>query len=120
MGFLYYGHYAQYYEIGRVEMLRSLGTTYKIMEEDLGILMPVTTLQQRFIRPAYYDDELTIKTTLRKLPTEFITFHVEIYNPDQELVNAGSVKLCFVQKGSKQTVGCPLLLLEKLKPYFND
>ncbi|NNE30279.1 MAG: acyl-CoA thioesterase [Saprospiraceae bacterium] len=119
MGYLYYGHYAQYYEIGRVEMLRSLGMTYKSMEKDLGILMPVMSLQQRFVRPAYYDDELTIETTLRKLPGETITFYVEIFNPDSQLVNAGSVKLCFVEEKSEKTVNCPDQLLERLKPIFD-
>ena len=116
MGYLYYGNYAQYYEIGRVEMLRSLGLTYKSMEEEEGIMMPVVSLQMRFVRPAHYDELLTIKTGLRKLPEHFIVFQVEIFNEKMKLVNAGSVKLCFVEKAKNQTVAAPVCLLEKLKP----
>ena len=120
MGYLYYGNYAQYYEIGRVEMLRSLGLTYKSMEQEHGIMMPVMTLQQRFVRPAYYDELLTIRTGLRKMPDHFITFHVEIFNEKGKLVNGGSVKLCFVDVKTNKTVNAPAYLLEKLRPYFTS
>lgn len=120
MGYLYYGNYAQYYEIGRVEMLRSLGLTYKAMEQEHGIMMPVMTLQQRFVRPAYYDELLTIRTSLRKMPDRFITFHVEIFNEKGKLVNGGSVKLCFVNVKDNKTVRAPVYLLEKLRPYFSS
>ncbi len=116
MGYLYYGNYAQYYEIGRVEMLRSLGLTYRAMESEHGIMMPVMTLDMRFVRPALYDELLTIRTTLRHLPQQFIRFYVEIFNEKNKLVNGGSVKLCFVQNG--QTIPAPSFLLEKLYPYF--
>ena len=118
MGYLYYGNYAQYYEIGRVEMLRALGLTYRNMELEMGIMMPVVSLQMRFVRPAYYDEELSIRTQLRKLPDQFITFHMEIYNAKNELINAGTVRLCFVQVASGETVEAPPFLLEKLKPHF--
>ena len=120
MGYLYYGNYAQYYEIGRVEMLRSLDLTYKSMEEEHGILMPVMTLQSRFVRPAYYDELLSIRTTLRKFPDKFITFHVEIFNEKEELVNGGSVKLCFVDRDTQESIHAPAFLLEKLRPYFEE
>ena len=120
MGYLYYGNYAHYYEIGRVEMLRSLGLTYKSMEEEHGILMPVMSLQMRFVRPAYYDELLTIRTALRKLPDQFITFYVEIFNEKNKLVNGGSVKLCFVDKNSNKTITAPSYLQDKLKPYFTE
>lgn len=118
MGYLYYGNYAQYYEIGRVEMLRSLGLTYKSMEEELGVMMPVLSLQMRYVRPAFYDELLTIRTTLRQLPDQFITFHVELYNEKNKLVNGGSVRLCFVDKKSNKTMAAPAYLIEKLRPFF--
>lgn len=118
MGYLYYGNYAAYYEIGRVEMLRSLGITYKDMEEKHGILMPVTNLDMRFVRPGRYDELLKIKTTLRKLPDRFIVFHVEIRNENDKLVNGGRVKLCFVDARSNRTITAPDFLLDKLAPFF--
>lgn len=120
MGYLYYGHYAKYYEIGRVEMLRSLGLTYREMEDDWSVMMPVTSLQCRFVRPAYYDELLCIRTSLRELPGKFITFHVEIFNEKNKLVNGGSVRLCFVDTKTNKTVLAPDTLVNKLKPFFTD
>ncbi len=120
MGYLYYGNYAQYYEIGRVEMLRSLGMTYKYMEEERGILMPVMNMQMRFVRPAQYDELLDIKTELRKWPDREIVFHTEIFNEKGKLVNGGAIKLCFVDRELPKTIAAPEFLLEKLKPYFAE
>jgi len=120
MGYLYYGHYAKYYEIGRVEMLRSLGISYQLMEDEYKVMLPVMSLQSRFVRPAYYDELLNIQTTLRHLPENTITFHVEIFNPKNKLVNGGSVKLCFVDMATNKTVAAPDFLMEKLMPYFSS
>lgn len=120
MGYLYYGNYAQYFEIGRAEMMRSLGMTYKYMEEERNIMMPVMSLNMRFVRPAYYDELLTLRTTLRHLPGKFITFYTDILNEQGKLVNGGSVKLCFVDSASNKSVPAPEFLLEKLRPHFNE
>jgi acyl-CoA thioester hydrolase len=118
MGYLYYGNYAQYYEIGRVEMLRSLGITYKNLEEDYGTFMPVLHLECRYVRPARYDDLLTIETTLRKLPTKDIVFIMEIRNEAGKIVNGGRVRLCFLDKHTEKAVNAPAVLLNVLKPFF--
>lgn len=120
MGYLYYGNYAQYYEIGRVEMIRSLGLTYREMEEEHGILMPVMALNTRFVRPARYDEMVTIRTSLRELPIRTITFHMELFNERGKLLNGGTVKLCFVDKGSNKTIPTPGFLVDKLRPYFEE
>ena len=120
MGYLYYGQYAQYYEIGRVEMLRALGLTYKEMEEEYGILMPVVHLEMRFVRPARYDELLTIRTELRKMPDRFIIFHVEIYNEKGMMVNGGRVRFCFVEEHSVRSIPYPSFLTEKLQPFFQS
>lgn len=120
MGYLYYGNYAQYYEVGRAEMIRSVGLTYRDMEVEHGTLMPVMSLNMRFVRPALYDELMTIKTTLRKLPDRTITFHHEIFNEKNKLVNGGSVKLTFVDATTMKSVTAPEYLLEKLRPYFEE
>ena len=121
MGYLYYGRYADLYEIGRVEMLRSLGLTYREMEEEQGIMLPVKSLQMRFVRPAKYDELLTIKTTLRELPGKDIVFHVEVFNEKNKMVNGGAVRLAFVEMATNKTVTAPSFLVEKLKHFFlND
>jgi acyl-CoA thioester hydrolase len=120
MGYVYYGNYAQYYEIGRVEMLRSLGLTYKDMESELGIMMPVASMQIRYLRPARYDELIRICTTLRELPGKYITFHVELYNEEDRLINAGEVRLCFVDMKTGRTTEPPQKLMEALRPHFKD
>ena len=118
MGYLYYGNYAQYYEIGRVEMLRALGLTYRTLETEHHIMMPVVSLQSRFVRPAHYDELLTLRTTLRELPERFVTFHTEIFNERNKLVNGGTVRLCFVNMNSRKSGNAPEVLLGPLRPYF--
>jgi acyl-CoA thioester hydrolase len=118
MGFLYYGNYAQYYEIGRVEMLRSLGITYKDLEEKFQTFMPVLHLECRYVRPARYDDLLTIETTLRKKPQKDIVFYMEIKNEDGKIVNGGRVRLCFMNRETSQVTMAPDILLSVLAPYF--
>jgi acyl-CoA thioester hydrolase len=95
-------------------MLRSLGLSYKEMEAKYRVMMPVMTVQTRYVRPARYDDLLTIRTTLRQIPTQYITFHIEIINEQGKLVNGGSVKLCFVDMDSNKTIPPPDFLLEAL------
>ena len=118
MGYLYHGHYALLYEIGRTEMLRDLGLTYAGMEADHGVMMPVMSLNQRFVRPARYDELLTIKTTLRHLPERTITFHLEILNESGKLVNGGSVKLCFVDTKTHRSQSVPPYLLDIIQQHF--
>ena len=120
MGYLYYGNYALYYEVGRAEMIRDLGLSYKEMESKLGIMMPVMSLQMRFVRPALYDELVTIRTTLRELPTHTITFHMELFNEKKKLLNGGLVKLCFVEMATNRTVAPPQYLIDKLQPFFNN
>jgi acyl-CoA thioester hydrolase len=119
MGYLYYGNYAQYYEVGRAEAIRALGISYKMLEEVHGILMPVMSLEMRFVRPALYDELLTVRTTLREMPAETIVFHMEIFNERKKLVNGGRVKLCFVEAKTNKTILTPAYLSEKLQPFFN-
>lgn len=120
MGYVYYGNYAQYYEIGRVEMLRSLGLTYKDMESELGIMMPVASMQIRYLRPARYDELIRIRTSLHELPGKYINFHVELYNEEDRLINAGEVRLCFVDMKTGKTTEPPEKLVEALRPHFKD
>ncbi len=118
MGYLYYGNYAEYYEVGRVETIRSLGLSYKELEEVHGIWLPVVSLDMRFVRPAYYDDLLTVRTEIRQLPDNHIVFHVEIYNEKRKTVNAGRVRLCFFDAKTRKVVHAPGYLLEKLRVFF--
>lgn len=118
MGFLYYGNYALYYEVGRVDMIRQLGITYKELEES-GIIMPVVELKSKYIRPALYDDLITVKTMLKEFPTDHkISFHSELYNEKEELLNIGTTTLVFLDAKTKRKIQMPEILQEKLKGFF--
>ncbi|MFO7939996.1 MAG: thioesterase family protein [Bacteroidales bacterium] len=93
MGFVYYGNYPLYYEVGRTELMRSLGIPYKILE-DKGIILPVTKMEATYYAPAKYDDLLTIKTRIEKRPGVRITFHYLVYREDS-LLNEGTTVLAF-------------------------
>jgi acyl-CoA thioester hydrolase len=118
MSMVYYGHYAQFYEIGRTEAIRQLGYTYKEIEA-LGIIMPVVEIHSKFLRPAKYDDLITIKTTLREMPAHHkIVFYTEIYNEQDKLLNTGEVILYFIDAKSMKRCEMPEQLREKLSKYF--
>jgi acyl-CoA thioester hydrolase len=120
MGYVYYGNYAQFYEIGRAEAIRALGYTYKDIEA-MGIFMPVVETQSSYIRPAKYDDVITIKTILQALPTAHsITFITEIYNQANKLLNKGSTTLFFIDAATTKRTNIPAPLFEKLKVYFEQ
>ena len=118
MSMVYYGHYAQFYEIGRTEAIRQLGYTYKEIEA-LGIIMPVVEIHSKFLRSAKYDDLITVKTTLREMPVQHrIIFHSEIYNEQDKLLNTGEVILFFLDAKTMKRCEMPEVLKEKLKGYF--
>jgi acyl-CoA thioester hydrolase len=118
MGMVYHGHYAQFYEIGRGEAIRQLGYTYKDIEA-MGIIMPVVDIHSRFLRPAKYDDLVTVKTTLRELPAAHkIVFHHEIYNEADELLNTGDITLYFIEAKTMKRVHMPGALATVLGKYF--
>jgi acyl-CoA thioester hydrolase len=119
MNVVYYGNYAQYFEVGRVESIRQLGFTYKDIEES-GLIMPVVELHTRYLRPATYDELLTIKTQVRELPISYrIEFLQEVYNEQHRLLAAGKVVLYFLEKGSWKKTNIPEALKNALDAYFN-
>ena len=114
MSFAYYGVYAQYYEVGRVELLRSLGVTYKKLE-DMGFALPVVSLNINYKKPAYYDDKLTLKTTIKKMPSARIIFDYETYNNQGDLLNTGEVVLVFIDKKTGTPCFAPESVMQKIK-----
>ena len=118
MNVVYYGNYAQYFEVGRVESLRNLGISYKGIE-DMGIMLPVVELNIKYLRPAKYDDLLTIKSQIKELPTEHkIIFDQEIYNEEGKLLTICKVKLYFMDSKLGKRASMPAVMLEKLSTYF--
>ena len=119
MDVVYYGNYAQFFEVGRVETLRSLGISYKDIE-DMGIILPVVELHIKYLRPAKYDDLLTVKTIIKEWPADHkIQFHQEVYNESGKLLTIGKVKLYFMDNQLKNKAEMPAKMKEKLLPYFS-
>ena len=120
MNVVYYGNYAQYFEVARAESIRNLGLTYKEMEA-AGVMMPVVELQTKFLRPAHYDDLLSIKTIMRELPVDHrILFEHEVFNQEKKLLTLGKVTLYFVKIGSFERTAMPETMRNLLKPFFPE
>lgn len=120
MGVVYHSNYFPYFESARAESIRQLGFTYADMEK-MGIIMPVVDVHCRYLRPAVYDDLLTIKTMLKELPVHHkIEFHHEVYNEKGELLVVGKIILYFMEAGTMKRTTMSPQLLEKLQPYFSE
>lgn len=117
MGYMYYGNYAEFYEVGRVEMLRSLGMTYKGIEAS-GVMMPVLELKCKFLKPARYDEEIRIRVIMDKMPGVKIHFRYELYNEQEELINTGETLLVFVNMQTNRPCMAPPDFIDRLKPFF--
>ncbi len=119
MGYMYYGNYAEWYEIGRVEALRSLGVSYKTMEDEWHAMLPVVHMECRYLRPALYDDVVRIESSIRKIPDSNISFHHELFNEERnELLHHAKVKLVFVDPRNMQRCTAPEAFMELIKPFF--
>jgi acyl-CoA thioester hydrolase len=117
MGYVYYGVYAQYYEVGRVETLRNIGFSYREMEER-GILLPVSEFSINYLKPALYDDEITVVTKVNEMPGVRFTFEYECFNQKKELLNTGRVVLVFIDKIRNRPCTPPQWFIEKIKSLF--
>jgi len=118
MGFSYYGNYTLYFEVGRTEMLRTLGFTYK-QWEDSGILLPVRSLSISYHAPAYYDDLLLVRTTLKGIPSSRIIFDYEVFNEAGDLICTGNTVLVFVDEQTRRPTRPPDEFLQKIKEKGN-
>lgn len=117
MGYVYYGNYAIYFEVARVEALRQLGISYKNLEEE-GIMLPVINYSAEFLKPAFYDEELTIKTFIKELPMARIKFYYEVQNVKIETVCKAQTTLVFINKKNNRPCAAPKELIDILKKYF--
>ena len=119
MGVVYHSNYFPYFESARAESIRHLGFTYADMEK-MGVIMPVVDVHCRYLRPAIYDDLLTIKTLLKELPIHHkIEFHHEVFNEKSELLAVAKIILYFMESKTMKKTTMPSPLLEKIQPYFS-
>lgn len=118
MSYVYYGNYASYFEVARVEALRDLGMSYRQMEEE-GFMLPVLEYKVKYFKPALYDDLLTIRTKIPVMPSVRIVFQYEIFNAENILLTSAETTLVFIERSSGRPCKAPAELLSKLTSYFN-
>jgi acyl-CoA thioester hydrolase len=117
MGYCYYGNYAQYFEVGRVEALRSIGMSYKALEES-GIMLPVSEFQVKYFAPAYYDDLLRIETKIIELRGSRLLFDYRIVNESEKVICTASTTLVFVQKENMKPIAPPAEFTDRIQPFI--
>ena len=109
MGVAYYSNYLRWFEIGRTELLRQTGVPYKSIESQ-GLYFPVTEVSCRYFRPARYDDNIVIETTLAELGRATLTFRYKVYREEsKELLASGSTKHACVDREGRVTKIPPAL-----------
>lgn len=116
MGYVYYGNYATYFEVARAESIRSLGLSYREIEEE-GVIMPVLENYSKYLRPARYDDELTIKLSIPKFPDTRIRYEYEVLKEDK-LIHKGYTVLVFVDRNTGKPCQMPEILVKIMEPFF--
>ena len=119
MGYVYYGDYAEYFEVGRVEALRSIGFPYRRLEDE-GMMLPVRDMHVTYHAPARYDDLITVITSIDVLPSVRFGFRYEIRNEKDELLTEATTTLVFVEKGTMRPCRAPHQLIDALAPYFEN
>lgn len=117
MGYVYYGNYSSYFEVARVEALRNIGISYRSLE-DGGIMLPVLEYRIKYFKPAYYDDELIIKTSIPEKPEVRIKFLYETFNSEGLKLNEAETTLVFVDIKSNKPCQPPASVQEAMGDYF--
>lgn len=114
MGYVYYGRYLEYFEVARTEMIRSLGISYRELEED-GIMLPVIHAELEYKIPVHYDIEMELKVFIFEEPTVRLQTYYEVYTADQKLPHVrGEVSLCFTDANSRRPCRAPAYFIEKI------
>lgn len=113
MGYCYYGNYAQYFEVGRVEALRSVGMSYRMLEER-GVMLPVSKFSVEYKSPAFYDDELTVKTKIVSLIGPRLSFDYELFNEEGKSIAFGNTVLVFVSKENMRPIKAPAYFVDAI------
>ena len=119
MHYVYYGNYATYYEVARVEALRLLGLSYSDLEIS-GIMMPVLESHSYYHKPAKYDELLTIKVSIPQLPLVKIKFEYEIYAENGDKIHSGDTTLAFINMSSGKPTRAPSAMTNLLAPFFDE
>jgi acyl-CoA thioester hydrolase len=109
MGYLHHANFANYYEMGRTELLRAQGGNYREIEES-GLFLVVVKLTCNYHSPARYDDLLTLRTKVERITAVKIEHGYRLFRGQQLLATASSILACVDREGKVQRVPEPLTL----------
>ena len=113
MAICHHSNYICYYEEARSDLMRSMGLSYAEMERR-GIIMPILEVHSFYKKPAFFDDELTVRILLREMPMARIRFEYEVYNSQGELINTGATALGFLHADTHRPTRAPQWFVEAL------
>ena len=117
MGFVHHSNYICYYEAARSSMLRAMGSSYADMEAS-GVMMPILNVESKYISPAFFEEELTVRVMVKEMPMARVTFHYEVYNEQQKLINSGLTTLGFIKSDTKRPCRAPKEFIDLLEKYW--
>jgi acyl-CoA thioester hydrolase len=119
MGVVHHSNYIRYFEIGRTELMRRIGLCYKRLENS-GTVMPITNVEVRYFYPAYYDEIICIKSSIKEIPKARITFQYQIYNEQEKLLVEGTTTLAFVNKATGRPQRAPETMIQALSEHLRS
>lgn len=119
MKYVYYGNYAEYLEVARVELFRELGMSYDEIENQ-GIWLPVSEFNIKYLKPARYDELLEINTYIKKIPGVRIEFEYEIYNSSKVKITEAKTTLFFLSSETAKVIRCPSFLMDLIRQNWID
>ncbi len=114
MKVVYHSNYIVWMEVGRVEFLRQLGFTYRVMESE-GFHLPVVEVKCRYRQPAIYDDEIIIRTHLANMRGPMIRFGYEVIRPADDALLAEGESTHFVVGNDMQRTTLPSKYLQAMR-----
>ena len=114
MGFVHHSNYICYYEAARSDMMRAFGVSYAEMEAR-GVMMPILDVQSHYMKPAFFEEELTVRISVDRLPMARITFRYEVLNEQGVLINTGSTTLGFMRSDNHRPCRAPQWFVDLLR-----
>ena len=114
MGVVYYANYLVWFEIGRTDLCRHFGFTYREMEREDGLYLMVAETRCRYKAPAHYDEEIVIRTRMRSVRKRVLVFAYEVYRTADEVLLAEGETVHVVTDRE----GRPRVLPEKYRALF--
>lgn len=114
MGVVYHSNYIVYYEVARTEMLRELDIPYSEMEAQ-GVMMPILEIESKYMAPAYYDEEITVRAIIDAEPMARINVRYEVINEAGQTINTGHTLLGFVNSETRRPCRAPKQFIDRIR-----